>query len=62
MQSLDPQALSRLMAWRDSIDEDYAGKLAVRLVEFEKLRDRPDSFHPKSWRIVDDLGSFHRCW
>ena len=54
----DPQALTRLIAWRDSIDEDGAGKLHVRLVEIAKLRDKPDSFHPKSWRIVDDLGAF----
>jgi len=25
----------------------------ARLVELEKLRGRPESFHPKAWRIAD---------
>jgi hypothetical protein len=28
----------------------------ARLVELEKLRGRPDSFHPKAWRIADSSG------
>ena len=28
----------------------------VRLAELDRLRGRPDSFHPKAWRIADSSG------
>jgi HKD family nuclease len=44
-----------LLAWQRLVDEDkeFEGQLLVRLVEIAKLPDRPQSFHPKSWRIAD---------
>jgi hypothetical protein len=30
--------------------------LEVRLAEISKLPSKPDSFHPKAWRIVDSSG------
>ena len=51
----DPRALGRLLAWQRLVEEDqeFGGQLLVRLVEIAKLPDQPQSFHPKSWRIVD---------
>jgi superfamily II DNA or RNA helicase len=56
----DPAALRRLNDWQDLVnnDEDYIGELFVRLVEIDKLPSRPESFHPKSWRIIDGKQSF----
>ncbi len=56
----DPASLKRLHDWQELIacDDDYAGELNVRLVEMAKLPDQPESFHPKSWRIMDSQQSF----
>jgi superfamily II DNA or RNA helicase/diadenosine tetraphosphate (Ap4A) HIT family hydrolase/SOS-response transcriptional repressor LexA len=56
----DPRALRRLLAWQRLVEEepDYEGELLVRLVEIAKLPDQPQSFHPKSWRIVDSEQSW----
>ena len=56
----DPRSLKRLCDWMDLVegDDNYAGGLNVRLVEIAKLPDKPDSFHPKSWRIIDNHLSF----
>lgn len=56
----DPNALRRLLHWEEAIqsDPEMQGKLEVRLVELDRLSPRPASFHPKAWRIVDELGSF----
>ena len=56
----DPGSLKRLCDWKDLIagDVEYAGELNVRLVEIAKLPDKPQSFHPKSWRIIDSHLSF----
>ncbi len=53
----DPRALARLLAWREAIeaDEENLGELRVRLVQLDSLKHKPDSFHPKAWRIVDEL-------
>ena len=60
-----PDALKTLLGWMASAAEkgDWLGGSAtclspfsVRLVELEKLRGRPDSFHPKAWRIADSSG------
>ncbi|RYD17562.1 MAG: HIT domain-containing protein, partial [Verrucomicrobiaceae bacterium] len=51
------EALRRLIGWMalaDEILED--GTLEVRLAEISKLPSKPDSFHPKAWRIVDSSG------
>jgi len=51
------EALRRLTGWMSLADEiGAAGSLEVRLVEISKLASRPDSFHPKAWRIVDGSG------
>ncbi len=56
----DPKALRRLLGWQDLAkqDSDYSGCLNVRLVQYEQLTSKPESFHPKAWRIVDQLGAF----
>ncbi len=56
----DPKALRRLLGWQDLIkqDSDYCGDLKVRLVRCGQLASKPESFHPKAWRIVDQLGAF----
>jgi superfamily II DNA or RNA helicase/diadenosine tetraphosphate (Ap4A) HIT family hydrolase/HKD family nuclease/SOS-response transcriptional repressor LexA len=56
----DSESLNRLCDWQNIIagDEEYAGELAVRLIEMAKLPDNPQSFHPKSWRIIDGQSSF----
>lgn len=56
----DPNAIQRLCDWQDLVvsDEDFQGKLHVRLVEIDKLPNQPESFHPKSWRIIDGQQSF----
>ncbi len=56
----DPKALRRLLAWQDWIkqDLDCHGELFVRLVQCDHLASKPASFHPKAWRIVDQLGAF----
>ncbi|MFN7813305.1 MAG: HIT domain-containing protein, partial [Planctomycetia bacterium] len=47
-----PDALRLLVGWMDSSGAAFE----ARLVELEKLRGRPDSFHPKAWRIADSSG------
>lgn len=56
----DPNSLKRLCDWTELIagDEEYKGDLNVRLVEIANLPDKPHSFHPKSWRIIDSRLSF----
>ncbi len=56
----DPVSLRRLADWKDLIigDNEYAGNLEVKLIEIAKLPDKPESFHPKSWRIIDGHMSF----
>jgi hypothetical protein len=41
-----------LVGWMESSGAAFE----ARLVELEKLRGRPDSFHPKAWRIADSSG------
>lgn len=55
----DPRALARLLAWREAIeaDDENFGVLRVRLVQLRSLQHKPESFHPKAWRIVDELGA-----
>jgi HKD family nuclease len=47
-----PDALRLLVGWMESSGAAFE----ARLVELEKLRGRPDSFHPKAWRIADSSG------
>jgi diadenosine tetraphosphate (Ap4A) HIT family hydrolase/HKD family nuclease len=47
-----PEALWLLVGWMDSSGAAFE----ARLVELEKLRGRPESFHPKAWRIADSSG------
>jgi superfamily II DNA or RNA helicase/HKD family nuclease/SOS-response transcriptional repressor LexA len=47
-----PDALRLLVGWMDSSGAAFE----ARLVELEKLRGRPASFHPKAWRIADSSG------
>lgn len=56
----DPVALKRLYNWQEVVSDhdEYLGKLNVRLVEISKLPTNPKSFHPKSWRIIDNQQSF----
>ncbi|MBL8854461.1 MAG: DEAD/DEAH box helicase family protein [Planctomycetaceae bacterium] len=56
----DPGAIQRLCDWQDIVlsEEEYHGELFVRLVEIDKLPSQPQSFHPKSWRIIDGKQSF----
>ena len=52
-----PEALRRLMVWRDLLAaEGAAGRLDARLVLTASLPGSPESFHPKAWRIVDAAG------
>ena len=51
------EALRRLLGWialADDIRENHP--LEVRLAEISKLPSKPDSFHPKAWRILDSSG------
>ena len=56
----DPRSLQRLCDWQERVseDEEFAGELQVRLVELKNLPSKPESFHPKSWRIIDAQQSF----
>jgi diadenosine tetraphosphate (Ap4A) HIT family hydrolase/HKD family nuclease len=47
-----PDALRLLVGWMESSGAAFE----ARLVELKKLRGRPDSFHPKAWRIADSSG------
>jgi len=47
-----PDALRLLVGWMESCGAAFE----ARLVELEKLRGRPESFHPKAWRIADSSG------
>jgi superfamily II DNA or RNA helicase/diadenosine tetraphosphate (Ap4A) HIT family hydrolase/HKD family nuclease len=51
------EALRRLIGWM-SLAEDIGenSSLEVRLAEISKLPSKPDSFHPKAWRIADSSG------
>lgn len=55
----DPRALDRLLAWREAIeaDDENCGVFRVRLVQLGSMEHKPESFHPKAWRIVDELGA-----
>ncbi len=51
------EALRRLLGWMSLADEIVENSpLEVRLAEISKLPSKPDSFHPKAWRIVDSSG------
>ena len=51
------EALRRLVGWISLAGENLDnGPLEVRLAEISKLPSKPDSFHPKAWRIVDSSG------
>jgi superfamily II DNA or RNA helicase/diadenosine tetraphosphate (Ap4A) HIT family hydrolase/SOS-response transcriptional repressor LexA len=51
------EALRRLVGWMSLADEILENSsLEVRLAEISKLPSKPDSFHPKAWRIVDSSG------
>lgn len=51
------EALRRLVGWMSLADEiQENSSLEVRLAEISKLSSKPDSFHPKAWRIVDSSG------
>ena len=51
------EALRRLIGWMSlAADIGEASSLEVRLAEISKLPCRPDSFHPKAWRIIDSSG------
>ena len=47
-----PDALRLLVGWMESSGAAFE----ARLVELKKLRGRPESFHPKAWRIADSSG------
>jgi len=48
----DPEALQRLRLWMDLAKEEFPhGCFEVRLAEIDSLAGRPESFHPKAWRI-----------
>ncbi len=51
------EALKRMVGWMDLVAEiPGPGQLLVRLAELSKLSSKPDSFHPKAWRILDSSG------
>jgi superfamily II DNA or RNA helicase/diadenosine tetraphosphate (Ap4A) HIT family hydrolase/HKD family nuclease/SOS-response transcriptional repressor LexA len=51
------EALRRLVGWMALAGEILENSsLEVRLAEISKLPSKPDSFHPKAWRIVDSSG------
>ena len=51
------EALRRLVGWMSLANEiPENGSLEVRLAEISKLPSKPDSFHPKAWRVVDSSG------
>jgi superfamily II DNA or RNA helicase/diadenosine tetraphosphate (Ap4A) HIT family hydrolase/HKD family nuclease/SOS-response transcriptional repressor LexA len=51
------EALRRLVGWTALAGEITAdSSLEVRLAEISKLPSKPDSFHPKAWRIIDSSG------
>ena len=59
----DPRALGRLLGWvaaADEVDpqESSTPRLYVRLIEMAKIPSKPASFHPKAWRIADELNGF----
>jgi superfamily II DNA or RNA helicase/diadenosine tetraphosphate (Ap4A) HIT family hydrolase/HKD family nuclease/SOS-response transcriptional repressor LexA len=54
-----PKALRTLVGWCDLASEDFDNApLQVRLIETAKLPTRPESFHPKAWRIVEGPRDF----
>lgn len=53
----DPEALRRLLLWTDLVREECSGgSFEVRLAEIKSLNGKPESFHPKAWRIADQVG------
>jgi len=51
------EALRRLVGWMSlAADMGESSSLEVRLAEMAKLPSKPDSFHPKAWRILDSSG------
>jgi superfamily II DNA or RNA helicase/diadenosine tetraphosphate (Ap4A) HIT family hydrolase/HKD family nuclease/SOS-response transcriptional repressor LexA len=51
------EALRRLIGWMAlAADIGESSSLEVRLAEISKLPSKPDSFHPKAWRIIDSSG------
>ena len=55
----DPAALRRLHGWMEVVkgeQEFKPSQFEGRLVEMQRLPHRPESFHPKAWRILDDSG------
>jgi superfamily II DNA or RNA helicase/diadenosine tetraphosphate (Ap4A) HIT family hydrolase/HKD family nuclease len=51
------EALRRLVGWMALTHETIADcSFEVRLAEISKLPSKPDSFHPKAWRIIDSSG------
>jgi superfamily II DNA or RNA helicase/diadenosine tetraphosphate (Ap4A) HIT family hydrolase/HKD family nuclease/SOS-response transcriptional repressor LexA len=51
------EALRRLIGWMSlAADIGENSSLEVRLAEISKLPSKPDSFHPKAWRIIDSSG------
>lgn len=54
-----PKALRRLLGWANSTFEEFGeARLQARLIEMERLHSKPDSFHPKAWRVSDDRSGF----
>lgn len=47
-----PDALRQLVGWMDLAGPAFE----ARLVELDRLRGSPASFHPKAWRIADSSG------
>jgi superfamily II DNA or RNA helicase/diadenosine tetraphosphate (Ap4A) HIT family hydrolase/HKD family nuclease len=53
----DPAAVRRLHGWMQVAQEEFGpSRFEARLVEMQSLPDRPESFHPKAWRILDESG------
>ena len=51
------EALRRLVGWMSlAADLGEPSSLEVRFAEIAKLSCKPDSFHPKAWRILDSSG------
>ena len=59
----DPHASGRLLGWvaaAGEVDpqESSTPRLFVRLIEMGKIPSKPASFHPKAWRISNELSGF----
>jgi diadenosine tetraphosphate (Ap4A) HIT family hydrolase/HKD family nuclease len=53
-----PEALRRLLVWMELTQEEFGADCCfqVRLAEIKSLQAKPESFHPKAWRIADQAG------